>query len=349
MLSRNYGLLINLKALCLLFFMAFEIQTSFASTYYIKSNGGSGTGLDDANAWNLEKLNDTKLAPGDRILFKRGDIFYGSYICNSGGRPGSPIIFDAYGAGPNPLISGFTELASWTHLKENIYYTSLEVPSLNMVTLDGKVMGMGRYPDHTYLPYSSHKDNASINGKSVNQLPYDPAGGEVVIRKKRWILDRHSVKSRTDSTLFYDTNNNYGNNSLYSPIDGNGYFIQNHLGTLTNEGEWYYDKNNKLLYMHFGSGSPDGRIIKASRYQQNLYLNYWANINFNNIDFEGGNLYGAYVIGTSNIEFNNCNFNFQGGDGIWGSYLTNFTLKNSTLTNSLNNGITIEQGEKISL
>lgn len=333
----------KMRAICLIVALLSPIYATLGATYYVKAAGGTGTGINDDNAWSLSKLNATLLNPGDRVLFKRGDVFYGTYTCNSGGSPNNPIVYDAYGTGSNPVISGFTELTSWTQYKSNIFFISLDVPTLNMVTLDGIIQATGRFPDKGYLPYSSHVGNTEISGKSINEIPFNPSGSELVIRKNRWILDRHAVKSRSGSTLSYSTNNAYGNSGMYSPINGNGYFIQNHLSTLTQEGEWYYDQVHKRLYMHFGSGSPVSRIVKASTSKQNLYLNFWANISFNNLNFEGGNVYGAYIIGTSNIKFDNCNFNFQGGDGIWGSFLKSFTVSNSSTANSLNNGIFIEQ------
>jgi parallel beta-helix repeat protein len=332
------------RTLCnLIFLFCLSGGYSSATSYYVRSNGGTGTGLDDANAWSLAKLNATRLSAGDRVYFKRGDVFYGSYTCNSAGKPDNPIVFDAYGSGNNPVISGLKKLESWTQVSGGIYSAALDVPTLNLVTLDGVIKPMGRFPDQGYLPYTSHQEKASISGESIGKLPFDPKGGELVIRKVRWILDRHPIASRSQNTLQYLLDDHYGQNSQYMPVDGNGYFIQNHLATLNLEGEWYYDKAGKRLYVHFGSGKPAERSVKASTVQQNLYLNYWVNLSFNHIDFEGGNVYGAYLIGTSNITFNDCHWRSQGGDGIWGSYIANLVISNSTVTGSLNNGIYIEQ------
>ncbi|WP_171037837.1 right-handed parallel beta-helix repeat-containing protein [Dyadobacter luticola] len=323
----------------------FIAECSYASTFYVKSGGGSGSGLDDANAWNLTKLNATRLAPGDRVLFKRGDVFYGIITCNSGGNSDNPIIYDAYGNGENPVISGFSQHSGWKQLRGNIYYVPLDVPSLNLVTVDGAVKGMGRFPDTGYLPYTSHIGNEAIGGAAVAELPFDPAGGEVVIRKTRWILDRHLVKSRNASTLTYTTSSDYGSNASYSPVDGNGFFIQNHLETLSSDGEWFYDKAAKRLYVYF-EGAVESRVVKASAQMQNVYLNYWTNIQFRNLDFEGGNIHGIYLIGTSNVKIDHCNVRNQGGNGIWGSYITNLSITNSTIHHSLNNGIHLEQEGK---
>jgi len=309
-----------------------------ATTYYVKASGGTGSGLNDANAWSLAKLNATGLNYGDSVLFKRGDAFTGTLTPISNG-----INYAAYGSGSNPLLSGFTTLSSWTLSSGNVYYASLDVPRLNVVTLDGVIKPMGRYPNAGYLTYTSHSNNASITGTTVGAIPFNPAGGEVVIRKRRWILDRHPITSRSSNTLNITTSTDYGQNNLYTPVDGNGYFIQNSLSTLDQEGEWFYDTTANRLYMHFGAGTPSGGTVKAGSVDRNVYLNYWTDISFTSLDFEGANIWGVYTIGTSNITYTNCNFTQQGGDGFWGSYLNNVDLIGCTFNDCLNNGIYVEQ------
>lgn len=332
------GNLLNMRKF-LLFPALILSCVSHAATYYVKNSGGSGTGLSDAVAWNFTKLNAMagSLQSGDVVRFNRGEIFSGALTIASSG-----IIFDVYGTGANPTISGLSTLSSWTLSSGNIYYASLDVPMLNMVTVDGVIQKMGRYPNTGYLSYTSHSGNNSITGTSVSAIPFNPANAELVVRKSRWITDRHSISSRTSNTLNITANNYYGNNSAYQPVDGNGYFIQNSLGALDQEGEWYYDTTANRLYMHFGSGTPSGRVVKAASVTRNLYINYWSNLTFNNIDFEGANIDGAYIIGTSNINFNYCRFTNQGGNGIYLIGVTDVSILGGSISNVLNNGIWCE-------
>ncbi len=310
------------------------INYANANTYYVKATGGNGSGLTDADAWSFSKLSSTSLNPGDFVFFNRGDTFYGQISSTNANSNG--VTFGAYGTGVNPLISGFTQVNSWTQFNGNIYYTTLNVASLNAVTLDGSIIGMGRYPKTGYLTYISHTNNSSITG-SVS-IPFNPTGGQVVIRKYRWIIDRHKIASVNGNTINYTTDNNYGNNNIYSPVDNNGFFIQGCLGTLTQNGDWYYDNSSGRLYMYF-SDLPGNHVVKASTQTQNLYVNYFTTLTFNNIDFEGGNLYGAYIVGTSNITFNNCNFRQQGGDAININNSQNIIFNFINISDALNNGI----------
>jgi hypothetical protein len=325
-------------------FFCLWAQLSYANTYYVKSSGSTGSGLDDENAWSFAKLLQTNIS-GHTVLFKRGDVFYGALAIEN-----SNYTLGAYGEGANPVLSGLTELTSWTLSKEHIYYVTLDVSALNLVTLDGIVKGKGRYPNKGYLPYTSHNGNSSITGTSIGGLPFIPSGGEVVIRKERWILDRHTISSASGNTIQYLTDKNNGNNDAYKPVDGNGYFIQNHLGTLDQEGEWYYDTANRRLYMHFGTGTPADRTVKASTLERNLTINSQSNITINNLDFEGSNTNGVYLVGARNITFNSCTFTKHGLNGLYGIDVSTIKVNGGSFIDLLNNGIWVEyQGKDIAV
>jgi len=79
------------------------------TTYYVDSVNGnnSNSGTSESSPWQtIEKVNESEFAPGDRILFKRGDIWREQLALNSSGEPGAPILVDAYGSGPAPIVSG---------------------------------------------------------------------------------------------------------------------------------------------------------------------------------------------------------------------------------------------------
>ena len=87
-------------------------------------------------------------APGDSILFNRGDTFYGSLITSESGTSGKRIVVAAYGSGARPVISGFTAIPGWTSEGNHIYSYTIKCESLtNMVTVNGVNTAMGRYPD----------------------------------------------------------------------------------------------------------------------------------------------------------------------------------------------------------
>ena len=85
----------------------------FAETiYYVSSSVGSddNNGISKETAWSsLGKVNASRFEPGDKILFKSGDEFFGSLIINNSGQPGSPISFSSYGEKNLPIIDAATK------------------------------------------------------------------------------------------------------------------------------------------------------------------------------------------------------------------------------------------------
>jgi hypothetical protein len=307
------------------------------TVYYITPSGsGSGTGLDSANTMSYAALFSKPLNAGDSVKFKGGNTYSGQHYAKDG------AIYGRYSSGTNPVISGMTTLSSWTNSSGNIWYATATASAIQSVTVDGVLKGLGRYPNTGYLIYTSHTGNTSISGTSVSGLPTSFVGGEVVIRKARYIMDRHIITAQSGSTITYSSTNFYGNSSNYDPDNGNGYFIQGHLSTLDQDGEWYFDQPNSRLYMYF-SGSTSGRVVKASTVNQLVPLNSTVDVTFNNVDFEGGNV-GIQNNGTSNIIFNNCNFKNQ-GTAIYGVDCTNLTMIGGSITDCGSNGVNIESSD----
>lgn len=99
----------SLRALALAVLATGAGQAAAATTYHVDcSAGGPEAGLDNP-VRSLEQLNQIHFAPGARILFKRGTVCHGTFkpMAGSSGRPGAPIVVDAYGpAGlPRPAIA----------------------------------------------------------------------------------------------------------------------------------------------------------------------------------------------------------------------------------------------------
>ena len=99
-----------------------------ATDYYVSSSGSdSANGLSSSTPWqSILKINSVfpTLKPGDRILFKRGERFYGSLQISVSGSSGSPITIGAYGTGASPVVSGFTTITGWTNYGSGIYSKS---------------------------------------------------------------------------------------------------------------------------------------------------------------------------------------------------------------------------------
>lgn len=292
--------------------------TAFSATYYV-SNSGSDTnsGTSISEPWQtLKKVNETLLMPGDQVLFKRGDTFYGSLVVKRSGLQEKYIEFGAYGTGDNPIISGFSAVTSWLSLGNNIWESGDPVSSLtycNMLTIAGVNTPMGRYPKVTdpnkgYLTYQSHLGHSSITSRDLTGTP-DWTGAEVVIRNQSYHLKRSVIISQSGATLnFGDIGEGF--------TDGNGFFFQNDIRCCTQQNEWYYQNTSGKIKMY--SKSQPARVKIAT--VENLVTIRAGYLKFKDLMFTGAN--GCAFFSPMNAKFRNvtidsCIFNQIGVAAVY--------------------------------
>lgn len=347
-LSLNSGSLSNknkysskfifLKNILIAILFLFINRLASATDYYV-SNAGNDLdyGISASTSWKtITKVNTVfaSLKPGDRILFKCGDTFYGTIKVAKSGISGNPITIGSYGSGEKPVITGFTTITGWTNEGNGIYSKVITSESqTNMVTIDGVNIAMGRYPKSTYATYESRTSNSITDiglGSGTNWT-----GAEVVIRKNNFVLDRNKIISHSGDIITYS--------SLGSSTTGNpnyGYFFQNDLKCVTNYGDWYHDISTGKFYMYFGTVNPTTKIVKVAT-KNNLLYNYLSckNLSINNLTLTGAitNIIDSYW-GTDNFTIQNCNVSFCGYDGLRleGSYQT---INNNIVSDCGRNGI----------
>ncbi len=79
------------------------------ATYYVDNFSGNdgNDGRQPDQAWKtLKKVNSVTFKPGNRILFRRGGIWFGKLTPQGSGSAEAPIAISAYGNGPKPLFHG---------------------------------------------------------------------------------------------------------------------------------------------------------------------------------------------------------------------------------------------------
>lgn len=324
--------------LILIFFIFISSVPGFSKNYYISNAGNdSNSGLSETTPWQtISKVNFFTFLPGDQILFKRGDSFYGSLTISNSGSPGNPITISAYGTGENPVITGFTTVSEWTSLGGNIWESANAVSALstcNMVVIDGVNTAMGRWPNNINLTYESSNTNISI---SDNQLgtAINWTGAEVVVYKNGYTLDRCLITNHTGNILKYSSLGTTRNATA-----GNDYFIQNDLRTLDQYGEWYFNQKTGKILIYFGGSDP--KIVKTKISTIDNLLNNGSGADYiiiDGIDLEGSNNSSIkFNSGTDHCTFQNCHISFSGYDAftLSGTYPT---IDHCTITNC-NGGI----------
>jgi hypothetical protein len=252
------------------------------------------------------------------VLFKRGDVFYGSINISKSGSSGSPIIFGAYGSGNKPVISGFATISSWTSVGNGLYEATVSagLSTLNMVTLDGAFQVMGKYPkgNSGYLTISSGS-TSSISSSGLSGVP-NFTGGEIVWRPYHWTLWRATVNSQSSSSVSFTAFPSTSGGPTEAPQSGYGFFFQNHPNACTSLGEWAYNSSSHKITMYFGGSGPGSHVVKVSSVEILVDLYLRSYVNFDNIALQGANARSFSILNSNNIAINACDISFSGQDAV---------------------------------
>ena len=310
-------------SILLTFFLGVAVSGSFAqTTYYVASNGSdNNTGRSTTSPFQtLAKVNSLMLQSGDSVLFRKNDTFKGTLTIRRSGAAGRPIVFDAYGTGHKPVLSGSVPVINWITTGSNIWQASCAAcgNSLTGLYRNGTALPLGRYPNGNapnkgYLTIQAHTGKNQIT--SQEHLPdyINWKGGEVVMRPTQWIIDRAIIDHQVGDEL------TLLNNSNYSPSNGWGYFIQSHPSTLDQDGEWHYDPTKKTIWLYSDKTTPNSEIITATVQSRGIDASAIANVSVRNL----------HVTQTLN-------------QSVFASNVTSFTMVNNDITNSGEDGVTLE-------
>lgn len=338
-----------MKPLLFLLLVCF-IKTASATTYYFSSVSGndsrsSSEASNSSTPWkSLSKLNAVfnTLQPGDAVLLKRGETFYGSITVNKSGTAGSPIIIGAYGSGNKPVITSLVSLTDFSsdEAHKGVYQSSANTSlgaTVNTVLLNGEVQQLGRYPNSDapnkgYLAIDSHEGKTSITDNNLSSNT-NWIGAQLVIRSNRWVIDRNLIISQSGNTISYNPASKYGASNK------SGYFIENDIKTLDKKGEWYFDPSSKKVSVYLGKSNPSSYTIEASSIDNLISSSNNSYVSFENLQIEGANVCGFFIKNGSNISITNCDILASGRDGVKVVNHKNVDIENCTVANSNNNGI----------
>jgi parallel beta-helix repeat protein len=319
-----------------------------ATDYYFSSSQGddSRSTLEAQNPstpWkSISKLNSwfKSLQPGDKVLFKCGDTFYGSIITTKAGTSSAPITLSSYGTGSRPVITGFITASGWTSLGNGIYESSALATgsTINMVTINHQKYAMGRYPNAGstnggYLTFEAHGSGYITDNE--NPLSSSWIGAQLMVRTTRFTLESTTITNVSGKNISYNSGFHY------SLMDKFGYFVQNDIKTLDQFGEWYYNPSTKKIAVYFGSKSPSSCEVKVSA-ADILVTAHNDNIVLDNLNLSGANKYAVFNDWTvNNLQINNSRIVFSGIDAIALANTNNFVLQNSSIVNSNSNAVSL--------
>ncbi len=114
-----------------------------ARDYYLDPAGNDrASGASPQAAWaTLERLQRTRLEPGDRVFFKRGGVWFGSLTLRAGGEPGRPVYLGPYGnpEDPPPRVDGRLERSpAWEALGGGLWRARPEADGVGVLFYQGE-------------------------------------------------------------------------------------------------------------------------------------------------------------------------------------------------------------------
>lgn len=324
-----------------------------AATYYLSSTRG-----DDRHSpsevqnrqtpWqSLQRLNQfiPELAPGDSVLLKRGDVFYGTLQLKKSGSPEKPIVFAPYGEGALPVITGLSALTDWESQGSGIY--SVELPAgigpIQVLTLDGAPQPIGRYPNSDE-PNKGYLIPEALPAKNqvrheVFQGPWNWVGAELVMRKNHWIIDRQKIVSQEGNTLTFLPGSDYETKKGY------GFFIQNHRNTLDQHGEWYQDQTSHRLYLYLKDANPEVVKIEVGTLENLVTtLPNTRHVVLYGLHLRGANGTALLIRGGSHFRFSSGKIEHSGENAVLAQNMDHLVLEQSEIRNAYNSGIYLRSG-----
>lgn len=262
--------------------------TPSGTTYYVSTSGDDGNdGLSEASPIRtLARAGDLAVEPGDRVLFRCGDHWQGETL--SLGRSGAECAHVVYGSYPaacedQPRFSGSLPITGWTRDETGLWVADLHAGEnagrfpngINQLFRGERRLPLGRWPNpddeafhNGYSRIASQPSDVVITDPSLPDV--DWSGATLRFFSIRWLLLNRRVASSAAGTLTVSSPMScYSGCGDPDPSDpeafGWGYHLTNHIATLDEQDEWYFDRATGLVHLVSGAepSEMEGSAIPA--------------------------------------------------------------------------------------
>jgi len=243
------------------------------ATYYVSNSGNdSNDGLTEATAWKtLAKIKVFSFTGGDKIKFKRNDVFYGRLTFDAPSFT-SKVVISSYGFGRKPVISGYkvaNSASSWVQHSANVWKIDLTLngtytgnrdtadTNVGFLNLDDVIKGDKRkalaeltsqwqfYSDSTYLyVYSSANPTTLVKNIEI-------AINVTLVNKRNNITVRDLEIKGTGGHCVGNAGDNVDILNCVIHAAGGSYLPGYGDGTVRfGNGIEFFDKGNNVLIEH---------------------------------------------------------------------------------------------------
>ena len=260
---------------------------AFAATYYIENSGNDNAdGKTEATAWKtLNKVNASTFSPGDKILFKKGNSWYGRLKITNSGSSGAPITFGAYGSGDKPIIRDiFQQDLSWSNQGSNIWRAA-ESSKVNRFWENGvelqraflRDMSKDMGPKFRFMWESGYVYLYHTGTPSSSAYSYMKHGSAISFNDRSYIIIENINAQGGENCIS-------GRNAKYSVIQnciiGNGSYIGVYLSG-SSEGSSHHNRvTNNIIDANFhldDTGAHRGIASDARGCSDGVYITHFGN------------------------------------------------------------------------
>ena len=290
-----------------------------AVDYYVSTSGNDSwdgrsaefTGGQSGPWKTIDRVNEVLNTPeGATILFRRGDTFEGMLEIE-----GHNFRIGAYGEGELPVLSAARTISGdWTRVKgrKNVYQFQLpeDVSDVALLMYGSTSLPLGRTPNGDIL---TNEAFYTFSSRTFTEL-YDPeltgaenlGGSEVILRRNVWRYDPYPVTSVKGTVV------NIINDQKPTPKRGDenlqeaGYFFQKHLNTLDIHGEWFFDKEKRILYL-YSDKKPDENDYRYSAYPSAVKILNSRSVTLKGLKIEMAVSTGITIENSQLVEIRGCN------------------------------------------
>ena len=270
------------------------------SNYYVDSVSGSDAnpGTSPAQPWqNLSRLQDTRLAPGSVVHFKRDSVWTGSLLIQDSGQPDNPIVFTTYGSGERPVLLNPGDA--------NLRTKGILIDA-DWVVVEGLLI---RDVFHAGIHVLRNSDHNIIRDVEVTQ-----AGFGVLIE------GRYNLVTHNDIHDLHMVNNTPGGSDDYGAV---GVSIENSFNEIS------YNRFVNCLASSYDYGKDGGAVEWWGEADGVSIHHNWASGNDGFLEVGGGSARNAVV--SYNVSVNNRRFAAFQLSGQFASVVDNFRVENNTI------------------
>jgi parallel beta-helix repeat protein len=261
----------------------------------------------------IDKVNSimSSLLPGDKVLFRCGDVFRGQINVSKSGTPTSKIVFGAYGTGEKPIISGakLVNASNWTNLGNGFWQVS-HLDKITHLFRGEQIQISARFPNVGYSTINStngvKNGGATITSAALAQPAGFWTGATVHVRNQGDAITKSTISGFQANTIQFPGTD-------YQIVPDFGFYIDNSENALDAEGEWFWNETTRILKIK--------SITNPSEFQ-----------------FDGSFYDHAFLFSwsVSNIIIQDLKFSYQTKTVIEISYSNNITIQNNFFKNCLN-------------